>query len=86
LGIRKIDTISIASYDHGGTGEQTQGDLAILKTISSKILETKGEGVLIIDDLVDTGKTARRCVPCCRRRISPPSMPSRRAARWSIRL
>ena len=58
LGIRKIDTISIASYDHGGVGEQTQGELAILKTISSDILESKGDGVLIVDDLVDTGKTA----------------------------
>lgn len=58
LGIRRIDTVSIASYDHGGTGEQTQGDLAILKRISSDILETNGKNVLLIDDLVDTGKTA----------------------------
>ncbi|MDX1710320.1 MAG: xanthine phosphoribosyltransferase [Rhodovibrionaceae bacterium] len=49
LEIRLIDTLCIASYD-----DREQGELAILKSV-----EGDGEGWLIIDDLVDTGKTAR---------------------------
>lgn len=66
LGIRCIETISIASYDHAGAGEQMQGSIAILKSVSPALLETRGERLLIIDDLVDTGKTAqevRRMLP-----------------------
>ena len=61
LGIRTIDTISIASYDHGSTGEeeQVQGDVLVLKPVSDALLQTQGKGLLIIDDLVDTGKTAK---------------------------
>ena len=58
LSIRTIDTVSIASYDYEGSGEQKQGDVYVLKSVSSKLLETKGKGILLIDDLVDTGKTA----------------------------
>lgn len=54
LGIRVIETVSVASY-HDYT---SQGELAILKDISPKLLENDGEGVLIVDDLTDTGKTA----------------------------
>ena len=32
--------------------------MQVLKEINSDILETEGEGVLIVDDLTDTGKTA----------------------------
>ncbi len=49
LEMRLIDTVCIASYDH-----QDQGALNILKQV-----EGDGEGVLIIDDLVDTGRTAK---------------------------
>ncbi len=49
LDVRLIDTLCIASYD-----DQKQGDLTVLKGI-----EGDGEGWLIVDDLVDTGKTAR---------------------------
>ena len=49
LDVRLVDTVCIASYDH-----KTQGDAAILKGI-----EGDGAGWLIVDDLVDTGKTAR---------------------------
>ncbi len=49
LEMRLIDTVCIASYDH-----QDQGRLKILKRV-----ESDGEGVLIIDDLVDTGRTAK---------------------------
>ena len=49
LDIRNVDTICIASYD-----EQKKGALKVLKGI-----EGDGEGWLIIDDLVDTGDTAK---------------------------
>ncbi len=58
LGTRVIETVSIASY-HDYT---TQGELRVLKTIAPDVLKLGGEGgkgVLVIDDLVDTGKTAR---------------------------
>ncbi len=57
LGIRVIDTISIASYAH-----QTQSELRVLKDISAETLKlgnATGQGLLVIDDLVDTGRTAR---------------------------
>ncbi|MEP7173027.1 MAG: xanthine phosphoribosyltransferase [Aestuariivirga sp.] len=55
LGIRIIETICVASYDY-----DKQGAINILKTVSEKIVGSdKGAGVLIIDDLVDTGATAR---------------------------
>ena len=50
LGIRIVDTISVKSYDH-----QTQTQADILKSPGPEIAE--GEGVLIVDDLVDTGRT-----------------------------
>lgn len=52
LDIRVVDTISVKSYNH-----QTQADATVLKAPQSAIMGTDGEGVLIIDDLVDTGKT-----------------------------
>jgi xanthine phosphoribosyltransferase len=57
LGVRIIDTVCIASYDH-----TKQGDLKILKSISAdtaKLGGGTGKGLLIVDDLVDTGKTGR---------------------------
>ncbi len=54
LGIRVIETVSVASY-HDYT---SQGDLAVLKEVTPALLENGGEGVLIVDDLTDTGKTA----------------------------
>jgi len=61
LDIRVVDTISVKSYDH-----QTQADAAVLKAPQADIMGNDGEGVLIIDDLVDTGKTlelVRRMFP-----------------------
>jgi xanthine phosphoribosyltransferase len=51
LEIRLIDTVCIASYD-----DRTQGKLTILKGVADK---DQGKGLLIIDDLVDTGVTAK---------------------------
>jgi xanthine phosphoribosyltransferase len=57
LGVRIIDTVCVASYDH-----QSQGELQLLKGPSEQTLALgggTGKGLLIVDDLVDTGKTAR---------------------------
>ncbi len=56
LEIRFIDTICIASYGAGGTGgaEQQQGALTVLKGVAGD-----GAGFLLVDDLVDTGRTAQ---------------------------
>jgi xanthine phosphoribosyltransferase len=57
LGIRVIETVCVASYD-----ETRQGALHILKRVASEVVALdggKGRGVLIVDDLVDTGNTAR---------------------------
>jgi len=51
LEVRLIDTVCVASYDH-----QDQGKLEVLKPVSDI---KGGEGMLIVDDLVDTGRTAR---------------------------
>ena len=49
LDVRLIDTVCIKSYDH-----MEQSQLDVLKGVSHD-----GEGWLLVDDLVDTGKTAR---------------------------
>jgi xanthine phosphoribosyltransferase len=57
LGIRLIETVCVASYDH-----TTQGELRLLKSVSADIVALgggRGKGVLVVDDLVDSGKTAR---------------------------
>ena len=51
LGIRMVDTISIKSYDH-----QSQSQPHVIKTPDAELVGD-GTGVLVIDDLVDTGKT-----------------------------
>jgi xanthine phosphoribosyltransferase len=57
LDIRLIESVCVASYSH-----QTQGELKVLKSVADSIVKIGGgggKGVLIVDDLVDTGKTAR---------------------------
>ena len=57
LGVRVIDTIGIASYEHN-----QQGELRIVKPLSPETLALgggTGRGLLVVDDLVDTGKTAQ---------------------------
>lgn len=51
LDIRTVDTISVKSYNH-----QTQSEPVVIKS-PDMALVGDGEGVLIVDDLVDTGKT-----------------------------
>src|SRR5579863_2731170 len=54
LNLRVIETVCVASYHD----YKNQGGLQVLKTIAPDIASTGGEGILIVDDLVDTGKTA----------------------------
>jgi len=51
LDIRIVDTISVKSYDN-----QTQSEPRVIKSPDSEIVGD-GTGVLIVDDLVDTGRT-----------------------------
>lgn len=54
LEIRMIETVCIASYHD----YSSQGELQLIKGISANILEDGGKGVIVVDDLTDTGKTA----------------------------
>ncbi len=49
LELRLVDTICVSSYDH-----QDQGNIRVLKEVPGD-----GTDTLIVDDLVDTGKTAK---------------------------
>ncbi|MEN3793427.1 xanthine phosphoribosyltransferase [Fulvimarina sp. MAC3] len=55
LGVRLIETVCVASYHE----YSEQGQLKILKEVSSELTQDGGKNVLIVDDLTDTGKTAR---------------------------
>jgi xanthine phosphoribosyltransferase len=63
LDIRLVDTICVTSYDSVTSvgPAQARGDVQVLKGVVGD-----GEGYLLIDDLVDTGRTAqavRRLLP-----------------------
>ena len=51
LDVRTVDTISVKSYDH-----QAQSDAVVLKAPDAEMMGD-GTGILVVDDLVDTGKT-----------------------------
>ena len=55
LGIRVIETICVASYHE----ETTRGEIAVLKSLSEELLARPAPEVLIVDDLFDTGATAK---------------------------
>ena len=57
IGIRVIDTICVSSYNH-----TSQGEPNVLKGVSDAVAKLgggNGKGLLVVEDLVDTGKTAR---------------------------
>ena len=57
LGIRLIETVCVSSYNH-----ITQGEINVLKDVARSVVGIgggRGKGVLIVDDLVDTGRTAK---------------------------
>ncbi|MCP1169917.1 xanthine phosphoribosyltransferase [Limimaricola litoreus] len=51
LGIRTVDTISVKSYEH-----QNQSGAKVLKAPDAEMMGD-GTGILVVDDLVDTGRT-----------------------------
>jgi xanthine phosphoribosyltransferase len=57
LNVRLIETVCVTSYQD----YENQGDLLVLKGIAPEVkaMRQMGKRVLIVDDLVDTGKTAR---------------------------
>jgi xanthine phosphoribosyltransferase len=55
LNVRVIETVCIASYQN----YKNEGALKVLKNVAPEIVGTGGKGVLVVDDLVDTGKTAK---------------------------
>ncbi|MGE0846690.1 MAG: xanthine phosphoribosyltransferase [Flavobacteriaceae bacterium] len=58
LGVRIIETVCVASYHE----YDTQGEMRVLKPVNEEVARYGGEGgkgVLIVDDLTDTGKTAK---------------------------
>ncbi len=57
LNVRMIETVCVASYHD----YKNQGELVVLKDIADQVKQLnggRGKGVLVIDDLTDTGKTA----------------------------
>ena len=56
LNIRTVETVAAKSYDH-----QNQAGITVLKPIAPELLDKARNGgkLLIVDDLVDTGATAR---------------------------
>lgn len=56
LEIRLIETVCIASYHDYAR----QGELQVLKPVGQAVTDLgTGKGVLVVDDLTDTGKTAK---------------------------
>ena len=78
LDVRLVETVSIVTYAAGSSGtlieEEKRGAPVVIKP---PVAAGDGSGFLIVDDLVDTGATARVVRACCRGRISPRSTPSR---------
>ena len=55
LSIRVVETVSIVSY----TNEDQRGAARIVKGLATELTRDAGAGILVIDDLVDTGETVR---------------------------
>jgi xanthine phosphoribosyltransferase len=58
LELRLVETVCVASYHD----YKTQGNLQLLKPIAPSVLAIgngRGKGILLLDDLTDTGKTAK---------------------------
>jgi xanthine phosphoribosyltransferase len=55
LDLRVIETVCIASYDD----HKNQASLRVLKNLAAEMTTGGGAGMLVVDDLVDTGMTAR---------------------------
>ncbi|MBC6407371.1 MAG: xanthine phosphoribosyltransferase [Rhodobacteraceae bacterium] len=53
LGIHTVDTISVQSYQH----QEQKAQAKVLKAPDAQLMAQGGQGILIIDDLVDSGRT-----------------------------
>src|SRR5271166_4221026 len=54
LGIKVIETVCVSSYNH-----TSQGEVTVLKGVAPAVVALgggEGAGVLLVDDLVDTGR------------------------------
>jgi xanthine phosphoribosyltransferase len=56
LDIRVIDTISVKSYHSGGGAADQRREARVLKAPDAGLMGD-GSGILVVDDLVDSGKT-----------------------------
>ena len=56
LDIRTVDTISVVSYHSGGGKADQRREAKVLKAPDEDMMGD-GTGILIVDDLVDSGKT-----------------------------
>jgi len=56
LDIRVVDTISVKSYHSGGGAADQRSEACVTKSPQSDLMGD-GTGILIVDDLVDSGKT-----------------------------
>ena len=52
LDLRVCDTISVKSSE-----DQAQGELRVIKAPQTDVMGDQGMGVLVVDDLVDSGRT-----------------------------
>jgi xanthine phosphoribosyltransferase len=56
LDIRVVDTISVRSYHSGGGAADQRSEAVVTKSPQADLMGD-GTGILIVDDLVDSGKT-----------------------------
>ncbi len=56
LDIRVVDTISVKSYHSGGGAADQRSEAVVTKAPQAELMGD-GTGILIVDDLVDSGKT-----------------------------
>ena len=65
LDLRVVDTISVKSYHSGGGAADQRSEAKVTKSPQAELMGD-GHGILIVDDLVDSGKTlelVRRLYP-----------------------
>jgi xanthine phosphoribosyltransferase len=55
LDMRVIETFCVASY----VREKVQSEIKVLKNVSPETAQGGGEGILVVDDLADTGATIK---------------------------
>ena len=56
LDIRVVDTISVKSYHSGGGAADQRSEAVVTKAPQAELMGD-GTGILVVDDLVDSGKT-----------------------------